>query len=133
MCTLLDFRDLELLPQHRAWLVDELASWHESYLPVSGTVIDIGAGCGETALFYLMHGATQVVAIEGAYDAFTLLRRNFAGDNRVIPIYASVGKVKVDIEGGEEGMDVEAHFPYQWRVTEQRGSGVEQMRLERLP
>jgi len=64
MCTLEDFRSLALTEQHRATLEGELDMWHKHYLPIGQTVLDVGAGCGETALFYLKHGAQRVICIE---------------------------------------------------------------------
>ena len=72
-------------------------------------MIDIGAGCGETAMFYLLHGASKVVAIEGDLSFYKLLVKNFIGDDRVIPVYADVGHVKLDIEGAERGSMIATH------------------------
>ena len=45
----------------------EWLDWRRYYLPISlngATVLDVGAGCGETALFYFLHGARRVVCVE---------------------------------------------------------------------
>lgn len=110
MCVVEDYADLDLASPYRELLKDEIDLWHHAYLPVhGGTVLDVGAGCGETARFYLLHGASRVVAIEGDPDAYERLRKNFSGDPRVIPIHAFLSDIKVDIEGGEDGMVVEWH------------------------
>ena len=93
----------------------ELEKWHEYYLPAQGkTVLDLGAGCGETAFFYLNHGAKHVISVEPPGPALDLLRRNFGDDPRVTIVPASVDRIKIDIEGFEEGMLVETHFPTQF-------------------
>ena len=130
MCQLSDFADLHLTPYHRRLLEGELAAWHEHYLPIlpGATVLDVGAGCGETARFYLLHGASRVIAVEGAPDAYRLLEANFAGDERVVPIFAPLNKIKIDAEGAECGMDLEVHFPFRL-LSMRRAAHVEQLRL----
>jgi SAM-dependent methyltransferase len=93
----------------------ELQRWHEWYLPVGHTVLDLGAGCGETAFFYLNHGAKRVIAVEYDPEALRLLRENFASDDRVTIIDARIDSIKSDIEGSERNMVVETHFPFKLR------------------
>jgi hypothetical protein len=54
--------------------------WPQFYLPRGGvrgrTVLDVGAGEGETALFYLSNGAKKVVCVESWAPAAELLRQN---------------------------------------------------------
>ena len=104
-----------MTPDLRENLATELNQWHTQYLPVSGTVLDLGAGCGETALFYLNHGATHVVCIEGDLRASSFLRQNFGNDSRVTIVPRYVSSIKVDIEGWEKGMVVEVHGKLKWR------------------
>jgi hypothetical protein len=115
MCNIEDFAQLAMTPDLRENLQYELNMWHKHYLPVTGIVLDIGAGCGETALFYLNHGATHVVCVEGDPRAVECLRQNFGGDNRVtiVPRYISV--IKSDIEGWEKGMVLEIHGNLKWK------------------
>jgi SAM-dependent methyltransferase len=112
MCSFSDFSHLELDAAHRHLLKTELDLWHRIYLPQTGlenkTVLDVGAGNGETAQFYLNHGAKHVIAIEPEAD---LLYRNFGKDERVTIIPLAVGLIKSDCEGGEHEMIVEAHMP----------------------
>src|SRR5205807_10161600 len=101
---------------------DELgAVWRPAYLDRSverKTVVDIGAGCGETARFYLLHGAKSVLAVESSLECYRNLVGNFRGDGRVIPVRMEIGHIKVDIEGAEEGMLVETHRKgLEWRVV----------------
>ncbi|MDG6982836.1 MAG: glycosyltransferase [Nitrososphaerota archaeon] len=66
--------------EHLTMMLDEAKMWSEAYLPPAGvkgkTVLDVGAGCGETAFFYLNHGARAVVAIEPDHEAAQMLREN---------------------------------------------------------
>jgi len=131
MCTLEDFRQLSLTEHHRALLEGELGLWHKHYLPVGRTVLDVGAGCGETALFYLKHGAQRVICIEGDEKALELLSRNFGGDDRVTIVPAVVDSAKIDIEGGEENLVVESHFPPYFQPLEKLDENVTLWKLRR--
>lgn len=124
MCSLADYQDLELFGPWRSWVDIELAEWHDTYLPIpeGGTVLDVGAGCGETVRFYLLHGAGHVIAIEGQPEAAAVLRRNFGDDPRVTIVERMVDKVKLDIEGAEENMDLEVHFPSHWETLRDGGT-----------
>ncbi len=113
MCRLEDYDSLQLLPAHRETLKSELHIWHKHYLPIGKTVLDVGAGCGETAYFYLRHGAERVICIESNPEAIRMLHANFNHDARVLILEATIDSVKVDIEGGEDKMVLETHFiPY---------------------
>jgi len=137
MCELKDFDRLELDNDHRVTLEGELELWHRAYLPVGKTVLDLGAGCGETAQFYLNHGAEKVISIESDSNCYDMLRSNFANDHRVIPILAHIDSIKCDIEGGERDLVIETHFPFKfikikelipnvvlWRIKEDWGNIV---------
>jgi hypothetical protein len=111
--------------------------WHLYYLPrkplAGKTVLDLGAGCGETAKFFLNHGASRVVCVEPDNKCLDYLRKNFGNDPRVTIVSDFVDHIKVDIEGAEEGMIFEAHFPVKvrklsgspretlWRVEKRTG------------
>jgi predicted RNA methylase len=112
MCSIEDFKRLDLDDEHRLIVEQELEGWHDWYLPVEDTVLDLGAGCGETAFFYLNHGAKKVICIEANPKAVELLRRNFGDDSRVIIVEAHIGSIKMDIEGSERNMVIETHFPF---------------------
>lgn len=125
-CGLEDYAELSIVHPWLSWLRTELHDWHRDYLPVHGTVLDVGAGCGETAAFYLRHGAEHVVAVEGDPIALDHLHKNFGDDPRVTIVAAQIDKVKVDIEGAEEDMDLEVHFPFRWEVGRRVGTIVQQ-------
>jgi hypothetical protein len=73
---------LELTPYYFELLWREWRSWKNWYLPpwsLKGkTVLDVGAGCGETALFYYLHGTSRVIAIEPQSSLSPLLRKNMS-------------------------------------------------------
>src|SRR6059036_536600 len=93
MCTPDNYKHLWLEPTPPPRYVDpadknhELDIWHQWYLPPDGvegkTVVDMGAGCGETAQFYLLHGAKHVIAIESETHFVDFLKHNFGEDPRV--------------------------------------------------
>lgn len=92
----------------------ERSTWFQ-YLPPGGVkdqvVLDVGAGCGETAKYFLEAGASKVIAVENNQEALTYLRLNAEAFNKiqVVPeayqpfkhMSALTGLVKLDIEGYE--------------------------------
>lgn len=115
MCELSDFFWMELSPKHRQLVKAELDYWHKWYIPpngIKGTVLDVGAGCGETANFYLAHGAERVICIESDPQALLYLYVNYRRDPRILIIPDRIDRVKIDIEGSEEGMVYETHFQH---------------------
>jgi predicted methyltransferase len=112
MCELKDFDNLELDEEHRAYLETELEMWHKYYLPIGKIVLDIGAGNGETAQFYLNHGAEHVVCIE---PNSVLLKKNFATNSKITIIPLAVDSIKCDCEGGEENIIIETHRPAKFK------------------
>src|SRR6266571_5931155 len=115
MCTIPDFSRLVLTEACGEMLRTELAVWHKAYLPAGRTVLDLGAGCGETAQFYLSHGSELVLAVESDEKALECLRENFKDNKHVIILPYHVDKIKVDIEGAEKDMVLETHFPFKWK------------------
>ena len=105
-------------------IVCEWNQWEKYYLPefsLEGkTVLDIGAGCGETAYFYFHHGAKRVIAIEIDPVQVELLKKNaerngWNNDTRefkIIPRAFGLEDLrrekfdfaKIDIEGGEANL-----------------------------
>lgn len=96
-------------------IIAEWYIWKKHYLPSSPlqekTVLDVGAGCGETAHFYFQHGAKKVIAIEPDQTAIRLLEKNATVNKWNIQIiHASFelehlnlphDYLKMDIEGFE--------------------------------
>ena len=57
----------------------ETVDWEKHYLPIDfrgKVVLDVGAGEGETAMFFLKHGASKVVCVESCVDAAKYLAAN---------------------------------------------------------
>jgi SAM-dependent methyltransferase len=94
--------------------IHEYAEWRRFYLPsfpLKGlTVLDIGAGEGETARFFLEHGAAKIICIEPNRKSFQFLKLNAQQHNLDIyhkPFTLSDlslphNYMKMDIEGYEE-------------------------------
>jgi len=94
-------------------ILDESVDWVKHYLPIKvqgKTVLDVGAGAGESARFFLLHGAKEVVCVEPNPYAFKDLKLN-ATYHQIVPIndYFKLGHLafthdfaKIDIEGYEE-------------------------------
>jgi SAM-dependent methyltransferase len=61
----------------------EYRQWEKEYLPPKGvkgkTVLNVGAGAGESAKFFLDHGAREVIAVEPSPVALPYLWRNAEG------------------------------------------------------
>jgi SAM-dependent methyltransferase len=94
--------------------IQEYPQWKRFYLPFSMrglTVLDVGAGEGETARFFLENGAKKIVCIEPNHRAFEYLLGNarhrpmecfnkrFDLDDLVFRFFDFM---KMDIEGYEE-------------------------------
>ena len=85
--------------ERRSW-----AKWYGERF--SGTVLDVGAGCGETAAWFMEHGASKVVCVEADPVKAGMLRRNgftdvIARRFRLSDLLIRHDFLKVDIEGGE--------------------------------
>ena len=110
--------DIELPQPWHDIAYNELRVWEKYYLPVDVkglTVLDVGAGAGETAAFYKYHGAKKVVSIQPDWDSdykspVPALRKNagIIGDVEVIPEFFKLEHMKIphdfakfDCEGGE--------------------------------
>ena len=91
--------------------------WHW-YIPRGGlegkTVLDIGAGCGETTYLFLEHGAKEVIAIEPDLKRVAMFRRNMWRFNWKATLYGRRFEpsdldiphdfLKADMEGYEQLM-----------------------------
>lgn len=96
-------------------LADELELFNKYYLPpfsLNGlTVLDLGACCGETAWFFLKHGAAKVVCVELLKSRVNLMEINKKKLNLNMEIVSGAFDVeqlkiphdfmKCDIEGAE--------------------------------
>src|SRR5437867_10765520 len=121
MYTLEDYTKLKMPEWYRQTVGLELSRWHKFPVTPKGTVLDLGAGCGETAYYYFQHGAERVLAVEYDPEALEMMKQNFP-DAHVVPedaqmviIPAFVDNIKIDIDGGELGMILETHYPIHWK------------------
>ena len=96
-------------------VLKESYDWREFYLPICVKdliVLDVGAGEGETARFFLDNGAKKVICIESCHEAFKYLKTNSVIHHQLVPINKffelsdlsdySFDFLKMDIEGYEE-------------------------------
>lgn len=142
MCSESDYASLVLLRQHGDWVRAELEMWHADYLPAGKTILDVGAGCGETAYFYLKHGAERIIGIEADPKAVEAFRQNFPeavivpSSAKLVLVEAVLDHIKIDIEGGEKGLVIETHqFNPKLKLHRAFGSNVNLWRLQpaRIP
>lgn len=123
MCNEEDYKGYSFSAVRKEMIARELKSWHKQYLPVrqNGTVLDIGAGEGETMVFYLLHGAKRIICIEADPKKAKLLAANAKiaekrFHSRIDVVSARLDNIKLDIDGGEENMVMEQHFPGYWKT-----------------
>lgn len=98
--------------------------WKKSYLSktnIKGKIIlDIGAGCGETAKFFLEHGAKHIIAVENNPDALPFLKLNAKNHPLTVigqPFNTKMLEIphdfmKMDIEGYEILLLIENVLPH---------------------
>ncbi|MDA4111879.1 MAG: methyltransferase domain-containing protein [Thaumarchaeota archaeon] len=111
---------MELGPDYVGMFYCEWPIWKKTYLPskkvmtLDGkTVLDAGAGNGETALFYFNAGAKKVICIENSEDSVKLLEKNAKRNNWNVDIKCESFSLKhvkdndfdfakIDVEGAEK-------------------------------
>lgn len=99
-------------------ILNETVDWKRHYLPIDltgKTVLDVGGGEGESARFFLQHGAKKVVSIEPEVIAYKYLKFNASNHSPKIQSINqpfclehltefNVDFLKMDIEGYEEAL-----------------------------
>jgi len=124
-------------------MLSEWKVWEKYYLPpfsLKGkTVLDVGAGCGETAIFFAKHGASKVVVVEKEreYEKFLKVNLFLNRINHELYLEAfdpekhmkNVDFIKMDIEGGERVLaDKEINIPM---VLEAHGEEMKKLFLKK--
>lgn len=107
-------RYFKLLNYHAAAVILEWEMWVKQYQPPfdlkNKTVLDVGAGCGETAWLFFLLGANKVICVEPDKKACALLKKNLRGfPIQVINapfnlrhLHLKHDFMKMDCEGGEK-------------------------------
>ncbi len=72
--------ELELTPSTWTVVFSEWIYWKQHYIeflpPHAKTVLDVGSGCGETALLYFLKGAEKLICLEPDEEKANLLEKN---------------------------------------------------------
>jgi hypothetical protein len=104
-----------LLRKYAALMANEYVDWGRDYkLPFSlkdKTVLDVGAGCGETIFYFATKGCRNFIAVEPDKECANLLKKNAIQNSLNVKIYNDVFRkaqlneefdfIKCDCEGGE--------------------------------
>ncbi|MHB8567577.1 MAG: class I SAM-dependent methyltransferase [Nitrososphaerales archaeon] len=114
----IDGTRLRLLKGYRQMFLSEHDKWKKWYLPQNKQdirnkiVLDVGAGCGESAYFFLKYGAEKVICIEPDKKVFDTLVENSRVNSwnvELVNDYFDINKLsrefdflKMDCEGCEE-------------------------------
>jgi SAM-dependent methyltransferase len=107
-------QQIRLLNSFFVILANEWRTWEKYYLPAFSlsekTVLDVGAGCGETAFFYLLYGARKIVAIEPDRKVLECLKENVTRNNWDVEIIPEAFKLEhLNIPHDFMKMDIEGH------------------------
>jgi len=116
---------LILLPSHATMLAHEWPLWRRWYAPVSvrgKDVLDVGAGCGETAYFYFKRGARKVICVEPDRAAIECLTENAA-------------RHSWNVEIAHEAFRLDMLREYRFDFMKMDGEGCEKelLQLNKLP
>jgi SAM-dependent methyltransferase len=110
--------------EHARMIVDEWKLWEEYYLPLFSlkgkTVLDAGAGVGETAVFYSRHGASKIYAIEIDKRKAELIEKNARLNNADVEVFAEPFSLKHLL------------LPFDFAKIDVEGAEAELLRLERI-
>ncbi len=76
------------------FLRDEYLNYIKEEMLNNKTVVDVGASFGETAVFFALHGASKVYAIEPVKSMYDLIEKNVKLNNLAgvcIPVFGALG------------------------------------------
>jgi len=107
-------QQIKLLNGYFVCLANEWKIWERYYLPTFSlggkTVLDIGAGCGETAFLYFLYGARKIVAIELDKKVVEYLKENVKRNNWNVEVIPEAFKLEhLNIPHDFMKMDIEGH------------------------
>lgn len=122
--TMLDHRSNQMVMKHKSGyifhsdpeyvrkMIHEWNEWEKAYtmpFPLKGkTVLDVGAGCGETALFFFLKGAEKVICIEKDQSLRPFLEKNKEANNWNLAIIIEPFNLKhLDLRFDAAKMDIE--------------------------
>ena len=106
---------IKLHPEYFHIIFGEWPDWKRTHLPPfslkGATVLDVGAGCGETALFYFIHGVDRVICVEPNSDLSNIIGENSRANKWNVEVLArpfdlgmlslKIDFMKMDCEGCE--------------------------------
>lgn len=90
---------------------NEVSQWQVQYLPIDvhdKIVLDVGAGEGETAKFFIDHGAKHVIAVEADPACFENLKKN-SQKHPITPLCVAFMPYQLDREFDFMKMDIEGY------------------------
>jgi 2-polyprenyl-3-methyl-5-hydroxy-6-metoxy-1,4-benzoquinol methylase len=104
-----------MLEEYANIIITEFINWRRDYKFPSSltnkTILDIGAGCGETIFYFALQGCRNFIAVEPNTQAADLLRMNGENNSLNIKVYNDIFRtshlnelfdfIKCDCEGGE--------------------------------
>ena len=104
-----------LLQEYANILIHEFIDWHRDYKFPSTlknkTIMDIGAGCGESIFYFALKGCRNFIAVEPNTQCANLLRKNAKNNSLNVKVYNDIFRknhldepfdfIKCDCEGGE--------------------------------
>lgn len=134
---------LKLNRRKAGMMVSEWGLWNKYYVPPGGltgkTVLEVGAGCGESTALLFERGAAKVVCVEPASDEVALLRENIQRNGWNAEVIAttfepsllsdSFDLVRMDCEGCEAELLGQVRLPK--LITEVHSAEVKQEFLKR--
>jgi len=96
---------IKLRPEYFQIIFGEWGEWKKYHLPPfslkGATVLDIGAGCGETALFYFIHGVERVICVEPNPDLARIISENVRSNEWNVEVQArsfDTGMLNLDFD-----------------------------------
>lgn len=104
-----------LTAHYASIIITELLNWKRDYMFPSSlknkTILDIGAGCGESIFYFALNGCRNFIAVEPDPECADLIKKNAEHNSLNIKVYndyfnkshldETFDFIKCDCEGGE--------------------------------